>query len=115
LIMSFPLKENSRQVVFLNPARPEKRTRLLKTRSELLELEDDASDIIAPSIFDRYASRPDKTQFVNMMLAHFAVWYEVDTRPKTADSKVSEKGAAQLRSQLQHDMGWILLRRKQPS
>ena len=36
-----PLKENSRKVVFLNTARPEKRTRLLKSRSDLLQLEDD--------------------------------------------------------------------------
>ena len=66
-----PLKENSRKVVFLNTTTPEKRTRLLKSRSELLELEDDSSDIFAPSIFDRYASRLDTPEF--------AVWYDVDT------------------------------------
>ena len=37
-----PLKENSRKVVFLNTARTENRTRVLKTRSELLELEDNS-------------------------------------------------------------------------
>ena len=75
-----PLKENSRKVVFLNTTRPEKRTRLLKSRSELLELEDDSSDIFAPGIFDRYASRPDTPEFASMTLAHFAEWYDVDTR-----------------------------------
>ena len=75
-----PLKENSRKVVFLNTARPEKRMRLLKSRSELLELEDDSSDIFAPGIFDRYASRPDTPEFGSMTLAHFAVWYDVDSR-----------------------------------
>ena len=107
-----PLKENSRKVVFLNTARPEKRTRLLKCRSELLELEDDSTDIFAPGIFDRYASRPDTAQFTSMTLAHFAVWYEVDSRHEATDG-VSENGAAQTRSQLQNDMGWVRLRRKQ--
>ena len=45
-----PLKENSRKVVFLNTLRPEKRTRLLKSRSDLLQLEDDSSDIFIPGI-----------------------------------------------------------------
>ena len=74
------LKENSRKVVFLNTARPEKRTELLKSRSEFLELEDDSSDIFAPGFFDIYASRPDTPEFASMNLAHFAVWYDADTR-----------------------------------
>ena len=61
-----PLKENSRKVVFLNTARPEKRTRLLKSRSDLLQLEDDSSDIFTPGIFDRYASRPNTAEFEAM-------------------------------------------------
>ena len=104
-----PLKENSRKVVFLNTARPEKRTRLLKSRSELLELEDDSSCIFAPGIFDRYASRPDTPEFASMTLAHFAVWYDVDTRGVGK----AGNGPAQPRNQLQNDMGWVHLRRKQ--
>ena len=103
------LKENSRKVVFLNTTRPEKRTRLLKSRSELLELEDDSSDIFAPGIFDRYASRPDTPEFASMTLAHFAVWYGVDTRGVGK----AGNGPAQPRNQLQNDMGWVCLRRKQ--
>ena len=96
-------------MVFLNTTRPEKRTRLLKSRSELLELEDDSSDIFAPGIFDRYASRPDTPQFASMTLAQFAVWYDVDAR---GDMAVGN-GPTQPRSQLQNDMGWVQLRRKQ--
>ena len=96
-----PLKENSRKVVFLNTARPEKRMRLLKSRSELLELEDDSSDIFAPGIFDRYASRPDTPEFASITLAHFAVWYDVDSRGVGK----AGNGPAQLRNQLQNDMG----------
>ena len=104
-----PLKENSRKVVFINTARPEKRTRLLKSRSELLELEDDSSDIFAPGMFDRYSSRPDMPLFRGMTLAHFAVWYDVNTQGDEATGS----GAAQPRYQLQNDMGWVRLRKKQ--
>ena len=40
-----PLKENSRKVVFVNATKPEKRTSLLKCKAELLQLDDDSTDI----------------------------------------------------------------------
>ena len=103
-----PLKENSRKVVFVNTTKPEKRTRLLKCKAELLQLEDDSTDIFAPGIFDRYASRPDSQHFAKMTLAHFAVWYYVDG----CDGSVGS-GSGQPRSQLQNNLGWVRLRRKQ--
>ena len=103
-----PLKENSRKVVFVNTTKPEKRTRLLKCKAKLLQLEDDSTDIFAPGIFDRYASRPDSQHFANMTLAYFAVWYDVDG----CDGSV-RSGAGQPRSQLQNNLGWVHLRRKQ--
>ena len=93
--------------MLFNTGRPEKRTRLLKTRFELLELEDESPHIFGPVIFDRYASQPDTEEFVILTLAHFAVWYEVDTQHETADNRVSKKGAAHPRSKLQIDMGWV--------
>ena len=105
-----PLKENSRKVVFLNTARPEKRTRLLKSRSDLLQLEDDSSDIFIPGIFDRYASRPNTAEFEAMTFAHFAVWYDLDTARGDATEPTSGR---QPRAQLQNGLGWIRLRRKQ--
>ena len=105
-----PLKENSRKVVFLNTARPEKRTRLLKSRSDLLQLEDDSSDIFIPGIFDRYASRPSTAEFEAMTFAHFAVWYNLDTTRGDATEPTSGR---QPRAQLQNDLGWVCLRRKQ--
>ena len=105
-----PLRENSRKVVFLNTARPEKRTRLLKSRSDLLQLEDDSSDIFIPGIFDRYASRPSTAEFEPMTFAHFAVWYDLDTTRGDATEPTSGR---QPRAQLQNDLGWVRLRRKQ--
>ena len=96
-----PLKENSRKVVFLNTARLEKRTRLLKSRSELLELEDDSSDIFAPGIFNRYASRPDTPQFVSMTLLtlqsgmwmHEAMWqFEMNQHSLVASCRMTWDG-----------------------
>ena len=103
-----PLKENSRKVVFLNTSRPEKRTRLLKSRSDLLQLEDDSSDIFIPGIFDRYASRPNTAEFEAMTFAHFAVWYDLDSTCATEPSS-----GRQPRAQLQNGLGWVRLRRKQ--
>ena len=105
-----PLKENSRKVVFLNTSRPEKRTRLLKSRSDLLQLEDDSSDIFIPGIFDRYASRPITAEFEVMTFAHFAVWYDLDTTRGDATEPTSGR---QPRAQLQNGLGWVRLRRKQ--
>ena len=87
---------------------PEKRTRLLKCKAEFLQLEGDSTDIFAPGIFDRYASRPDSQHFINMTLALFAVWYDVDG----CDGSVGS-GARQPRSQLQNNLGWVHLPRKQ--
>ena len=100
-----PLKENSRKVVFLNTARPEKRTQLLKSRSDLLQLEDNSSDI-----FDRYASRPNTAEFEAMTFAHSAVWYDLDT---TCGDATEPTSGRQPRVQLQNGLGWFRLRRKQ--
>ena len=64
--------------------------------------------IFAPGIFERYASRPDSTHFTNMTLAHFAVWYDVDGHDGSVGS-----GTGQPHSQLQNNLGWVRLRRKQ--
>ena len=102
-----PLKENSRKVVLVNTTKPEKRTRLLKCKAELLQLEVDSTDIFVPGIFDRYASQLDSQHLANMTLAHFAVCYDVDG----CDGSVGS-GAGQPRSQLQNNLGWVRLRRK---
>ena len=105
-----PLKENSRNVVFLDTSRLEKRTRLLKSRSDLLQLEDDSSDIFIPGIFDRYALRPNTAEFEAMTFAHFAVWYDLDTARGDATEPTSGR---QPRAQLQNGLGWVHFRRKQ--
>ena len=99
-----PLKENSRKMMFLNTARPEKQTRLLKSRSDLLQLEDNSSDIFIPGIFDRYASRPSTTEFEAMTFAYFAVWYNLDTTRGDATKPTSGR---QPRAQLQNGPGWV--------
>ena len=80
---NIPLKDSSRKVVFVNTVPPEKRTRILKSRSELLELDDMDTNLFQPGLFDRYAARPQEDEFEKMTLAHFSVWYDSVYRDDT--------------------------------
>ena len=77
-----PLKDSSRKVIFVNTAPPEKRTRILKNRSKLLELDDMDTNLFQPGLFDRYATRPQEDEF-EMTWAHFSVWYDSVYRDDT--------------------------------
>ena len=77
---NLPLKDSTRKVVFVNTVGPEKRTRLLKSRSELFELGDHHTAIFQPGLFDRYAARPKGDDFEEMTLAYFSVWYDTIQR-----------------------------------
>lgn len=57
-LLSIPLTESNRKVIFLPTELPEQRTRLLKSKKELESLPDDSVDIFQTSIVDRYAARP---------------------------------------------------------
>ena len=112
-----PLKDSTRKVVFVNTVRPEKRTRLLKSRAELLELGDEDTAIFQPGLFDRYAARPKGKDFEEMTLAHFSVWYDVVPRKESGKNNGCDAAGPGRRSQprheLQDNMGWIKLRTKQ--
>ena len=106
-----PLKDSSRKVVFVNTVPPEKRTRILKNRSELLELDDMDTNLFQPGLFNRYAARPQEDEFEKMTLAHFSVWYDSVYRDDTP--KGSSGRHIQPRFKLQGNLGWIKLRTKQ--
>ena len=72
-ILSIPLKQCSRAVVFVNTAPPDKRVSLLKPRKVLEEMNDDDEEIFCTSLVDRYAARPDDLH--NLCLAEFAASY----------------------------------------
>ena len=114
-LCNLPLKDSTRKVVFVNTVRPENRTRLLKSRSELFELGDHDTAIFQPGLFDRYAARPKGDDFEEMTLAYFSVWYDTipreDSRKK--DDYTGPGRRLQPRYKLQDNMGCIKLRTKQ--
>ena len=110
-----PLKESIRKVVFVNTVRPEKRTRLVKSRAELFELGDENTAIFQTGLFDRYAARPKEDDFEEMTLTHFSVWYDTIPREDSwkRDDYTGPGRRSQPRYKLQDNMGWIKLRTKQ--
>ena len=72
-VLSWPLMEKSRKVIFVNSGPKEARVAL--PRFDLEDLPDGEEDIFAKSIHDRYAARPDSLE--NMTLATFASSYSV--------------------------------------
>ena len=72
-ILSMPLKQLSRKVVFVNTAAKEDRVSLLKPINQIKDMDEDSEDIYQTSLIDRYAARPDHLS--NMCLAEFAANY----------------------------------------
>ena len=72
-ILSMPLKQMSRKVVFINTAAKEDRVSLLKLINQIQDMDEDSEDIYQTSLIDRYVARPD--QLNNMCLAEFAANY----------------------------------------
>ena len=58
-ILSLPLKQLSRKVVFINTAAKEDRVSLLKPITQIQDMEEDSEDIYQTSLIDRYSGRPD--------------------------------------------------------
>ena len=72
-ILSMPIKQLSRKVVFVNTAAKEDRVSLLKPIDQIQYMHDDSEDIYQTSLSDRYAARLD--QLNHMCLAEFAANY----------------------------------------
>ena len=72
-ILSLPLKQLSRKVIFINTAAKEDRVSLLKPTKQIQYMDEDSEDIYQTSLIDRYAARPDHLN--NMCLAEFAANY----------------------------------------
>ena len=72
-ILSMPLKQLSRKVVFVNTAAKEDRVTLLKPINQIEDMDEDSKDIYQTSLIDRYVARPDQLKL--MCLAEFAANY----------------------------------------
>ena len=73
IIVSLPLKQLSRKMVFVNASPKEERITMLKQVKELQKMEDDSENIYLTSQIDRYVAQPDTLD--DKSLAEFAANY----------------------------------------
>ena len=64
-ILSLPLKQMSRKVIFVNTAAKEDRVSLLKPINQIEHMDEDSEDIYQTSLIDRYSARPDQLNHVS--------------------------------------------------
>jgi hypothetical protein len=69
-LLQIHMVEASRDVVFINTGRPEERVIFVKDQTELMDMDDDSTDIAATGLLDRYIIRSDAQE--NVCLADFA-------------------------------------------
>ena len=74
ILLGMPLRQSSRQVVFINTSPPEERVRLLKPMHEIQQLDDDDEDIVQSNLIVRYAKRPRSLD--DLCLADWVAFYE---------------------------------------
>jgi hypothetical protein len=80
LALQMPLRHCTRDVIFVDFNRPEKRTSLIKPLSELKDLPSSSCNIEMDNTLKRYVRRPKNIE--NICYADFASWYDLCKRPK---------------------------------
>ena len=87
-ILSMPLKQLRRKVVFVNTAAKEDRISLLKPINQIQDMDEDSEDIYQTSLINRYAARPD--QLNDMCLAEFAANYTTRSGQELQEDETSD-------------------------
>lgn len=87
-ILSLPLKQLSRKVVFINTASKEERVSLLKPTHQIEDMEDESEDIYQTNLIDRYAARPDSLS--DLCLAEFAANFTTQSGQELKDGENSD-------------------------
>ena len=87
-ILSIPMKQLSRSVVYVDTNPKHERIAVLKNKTDLGKLDDDDTNVFQKSLIDRYQHRPD--ELCSMSLAEFAATYVTNYQCKddTDDSDV---------------------------
>ena len=75
-ILSLPMKQLSRSVVFIDTNPKNERIAVLKDNTSLSQLDDDDTNVFQKSLIDRYHHRPQELQ--SMCVAEFAATYVVN-------------------------------------
>ena len=89
LVLQMPLRRATREVIFLDTQKPEKRTTLIKSFSDLKDLPSNSTDTETDSCIKRYKRRPKHME--SLCYAEFASWFELcpSSRKKSTHSDVS--------------------------
>ena len=87
-ILSLPMKQLSRSVVFVDTNPKRDRIAVLKDDKALKDLDDDNTDVFQRSLIDRYEHRPLQLQF--MCLAEFAATFVTKYQHKDADTDTND-------------------------
>ena len=86
ICLQLPMKQSSRQVVFINTGPPSERVTLLKSQAILETMEEDDDDIECSNDISRYATRPSTMEHI--CLAEFVSSYErISTTSKPVQNK----------------------------
>ena len=88
LVLQMPLRKSSRGNIFINTSPQEERPFLLKTSSQLEELDDDSEDIQCQNMLSRYTKRPRSHSF--LCLADFCSWYEIKRYKRKRKTKIND-------------------------
>lgn len=119
-ILQLPLKNASRDVVFVNTSPENDRVVMLKSQKMIDNLPDESTDVEATSIIRIYAERPRALE--DICLADFCSWYRVEYRKRLAVSASNEDvdtGTAKKREnhpvkEYRCDNGTVLKKRRRP-
>ncbi len=82
-LLSLPLKQLSRAVIFVDTNPKKDRISVLKSRDDITKLDNDDTNVFQKSLIDRYQNRP--AQLSNVCLAEFVATYSTDYKPKDVD------------------------------
>ena len=74
ILLQFPMRKSSHQVIFVNTSPREERVHLLKHVDDIKKLEDDFEDVFTGGLLKRYAKRAVGLEHVT--LADWAAWYD---------------------------------------
>ena len=84
-LLSLPLRESSRHVVYIPTGFLHERTRILKPSAILQNMGDNTTDIFQPGILDKYAARPQRADIDGLCLAEFVANYGSSGRAADED------------------------------
>ena len=95
-ILQLPLKNSSREVVFVNTSPESERVIMLKSQKLIERLPDESTDVETKGIIQRYAERP--RQLEDLCLADFSSWFKVVYRKTSTFIEDDETEVSQIMS-----------------